>query len=218
MKWGKVLNISAITFSIIAIIDCAPVSEYKVNLLSDDAETRLQAMASLHLLGSRARRAENEIAKVARDDPDPEIRRMALETLGKIKPIMTIEITDAFIFGLNDSDVNVRRSAVIGISFLENYPPNILYTLQRKLGDPDKLVRELTMSAFMRIGSYGVRALLKALCDSSNTVCRLSAVVTLGNLREDARLALKALKYVKEDDSDVEVRKAASDAIKFIKE
>ena len=167
------------------------------------------------MMGKRAKKAAGDLLQLADRDPDPEVRRLAIEALGSIQPKYTIELNDVFIRALNDEDVHIRRATVIAAGMFNNFPPNIITTMQKHLSDPDKLVCELIMSTFERIGKLCVHDLIRAL-DDADTQMRISAAANLGRIGEEAKAAIDELKNVKENDVNPEVREAALKALRAI--
>lgn len=217
--WAQKLVLNLFLFTaFILTIGCGGskklIEGYKNDLKSDNVEIRRKAAENLRALGSDADKAEKELI-AAMKDKDPIVRRYAIEILGDIKPNMSIEFNTVFIWLLNDHDLDVRRAAVVAAGKLTNYPGNIVNTLQRRLADPDRLIREFTMSAFERIGKFGVQALTRALKDPEVKM-RLAAVQTLGRLGPDASKAHENVKLTSTQDEDQEVREAAIHALQFI--
>ncbi len=215
MKWGKLPEGISILFLFLLLIGCSPATQYIPQLSSADPKTRGQAAEALGLLGSESFEAVDKLIHMVRRDPDVEVRRLAVDALGCIQPPMSAELCDAFILAMNDRDIHIRRAGVIAISRFSNFPPNIITMLSKHLTDSDRLVCELVMSVFERIGLLGVRTLLRALEDTDDNQ-RLSAVVTLGRLGEYAESAVDALKEIEGNDSNDTVRKAASEALRVI--
>jgi HEAT repeat protein len=166
-------------------------------------------------MGKRAKRAVNELIPVIINDPDPEIRRLAIEAIGNIKPNISREIMDALVIASNDENVHIRRAAVITAEHFDIFPYTLITLLRRRLGDSDRLVRELAMSVFEKIGTIGVHNLIRGLKDP-NPEMRLTIVVTLGRLGEDATSAVNVLKKIQFDDEDIRVRNAAIKALDTI--
>ncbi|MBN1983601.1 MAG: HEAT repeat domain-containing protein [Chitinivibrionales bacterium] len=200
----------------VMLVACAATPNKKVvNLKSSDVALRREAVIAVGQQGPEAQYAVNDLLMIAVKDEDAEVRRLAIESIGYVKPSLTVELVDAMVLCINDEDVHIRRAAIIAIGNFDNMPPNLVTMLQKRLGDNDRLVRELATSVFERIGKLGVRALVRALADP-NTEMRLNAALILGRLGENAQLALTELKKVEETDESEEVRRAAGQAVIYI--
>ncbi len=200
---------------LIIYFGCTPAAEYLSQLDSQDPQLRGEAALALGLMGSRGMPAVDKLIHIVRRDSDLEVRRLAVDALGMIQPTMTAELCDAFVIALNDEDIHLRRAAVIAIGRFSNFPPNIITMLQKHLNDEDRLVRELVMSTFERIGHLGLRSLIRA-CKDPDDQMRLGAIVTLGRLGEYAQPAVNVLKDIEANDQNSDVKKAAKEALRVI--
>ena len=189
---------------------------YKQNLRSDNIETRREAAENICGMGEKAKEATNDLVEALRDN-DPIVRRYAIEALGNIKPNMTIDFNNKFILVLNDPDLYVRRAAVAAAGKLNTYPGSIITRLQKRLGDSDQLIRELSISTFERIGPYGIRALQRALQDSVAEM-RKTAADVLGRLGPVAQRVREDLVLLQQNDENSDVREAAGKALETIPE
>jgi HEAT repeat protein len=197
------------------IISCSSSLQYSMDLSSKDAAKRQQAVIAISLLGRKAKKSVNELIPVIINDPDPEVRRLAIEAIGNIRPKMTRELLDALTIASHDENVHIRRATVITAERFEEFPYALIHLLRRRLGDSDRLVRELAMSVFEKVGKAGVHNLIRGLKDP-NPDMRLAVVTTLGRMGEDASSAISALKKTHEGDDDVNVKNASGKAIETI--
>lgn len=200
---------------IAVLVGCSATKKNMVLLSSDDASLRKEAIINLGIIGPLAKKSGEFLMPIAKKETDIETRRLAIEALGNIQPVMNAELCDVFVLAMNDENPHIRRAAIIAITKFPNFPPNFINIMQKRLNDPDHLTRELVMSTFERIGKLGIRALKRALKDKDCEI-RLGAVTTLSRLGEEAISAVALLKEVKSDDHDVSVRKAAEDALRVI--
>jgi len=204
-------------FFLVMMSGCLTASKNMAKLSSSDVDERRAAVVELGIMGPKAKAAINDLIEISIKDNDEEVRRLAIEALGCIAPAMTVELNNALILAMNDQNVHIRRAALVALGNFSNFPPNIITILQKHLTDPDQIVRELVMSAFERIGKLGVRDLIRALNDQ-NEQMRLSAVVTLKRLGDNALPAVDALKCVLGSDACQDVRAAAEVTLRIISE
>ena len=200
---------------LVLLSNCVSTIQYTDKFCSDDVNVRRESVVALIMMGKKARGAVNDLMELADRDPDVEVRRLTIEALGSIQPKYTVELNDVFIRALNDKDVNIRRAAVITVGSFDNFPPNIITTMQRHLTDSDRLMRELIMSTFERMGRIGVHDLMRGL-DHADTQMRITSAATLGRIGEEAKAAINKLKNVKENDPDPQVREAVLNALRVI--
>jgi len=189
---------------------------YKQDLKSDTIETRRGAAENICGMGDKAKDIVSDLVE-ALTDKDPVVRRFAIEALGNIKPKMSIDFNNKFIWVINDPDLHVRRAAVIAAGKLDTYPGSIITMLQKRLGDTDKLVRDLSMSTFERIGPFGIRALQRALKDPEAEM-RIAGATVLGRLGPVAARVREDLVIVQQNDENSDVRAAAAKALETIPE
>jgi len=215
MRRIKVPEGIVILLLFIVFLGCSPATQYISQLTDQDPKTRGAAAEALGYMGGDAVLAVDKLIHIVRRDTDLEVRRLAVDALGMIQPTMTAELCDAFIIAMNDEDIHLRRAGVIAISRFSNFPPNIITMLQKHLNDPDRLVRELVMSTFERIGGLGLRTLIRA-CKDPDDQMRLGAIVTLGRLGEYAAPAIDILKDIEQNDGNSDVKKAATEALRVI--
>ena len=201
--------------TLVLLSNCVSTIQYTDKFCSDDVSVRRESVVALIMMGKKAKGAVNDLIVLADRDPDAEVRRLAVEALVAIQQKYTVELNDVFIRALNDKDLHIRRAAVITIGGFDNFPPNVITTMQRHLTDPDRLVRELIMSNFERMGKIGVHDLMRGL-DHADTQMRITATATLGRIGEDAKAAINKLKRVKDNDPDPQVRDAALKALRVI--
>ncbi len=196
-------------------ISCSSTLQYTTQLSSKDIAKRQQAVIALSLMGRKAKKTVNDLIPIILSDPDPEIRRLAIEAIGNIRPKVTRELMDALTVAANDENVHIRRATIITVERFDMFPYSLIALLRRHLGDSDRLVRELAMSVFEKIGSVGVHNLIRGLKDP-NPEMRLAVVTTLGRLGEDATSAISVLKNIQKNDTDEKVKNAAEKAVDTI--
>ena len=214
----KLILASTLLFSISLLsvfLTCSSMAKYSTNLKSSDVPTRRDAIIKVGQLGPKAVELTKQLLELAVSDPDLEVRRLSIEAIGYINPPLSIELVDAMVLCINDEDVHIRRATIIAIGNFSNVPPNLVTMLQKRLGDSDTLIRELAISVFEKIGKLGVRALVRGLSDP-NTDMRLNSALVLGKLGPQAILALNELQRVEIEDESEDVKRAATDAIKYI--
>jgi HEAT repeat protein len=130
------------------------------------------------------------------------------------------ERVQAWAAQLQSPDLNVRRRI---ISVLKQAGPAAeiaVPALTRALGDPDMDVRMGASQALARIGavaSSAVPALIGAL-DDKQSCLREAAAIALGSIGPGARQAALKLQLLSSSDSDVLVRRLASDALQKIQQ
>jgi HEAT repeat protein len=215
----SIVNSTIIITIILFSLFCSSVKElegYKQNLRSDNIETRRDAAEKICGMGNRARSASYDLME-ALTDKDPIVRRYAIEALGDLRPKMTIDYNNKFIWVINDPDLHVRRAAVVAAGKLETYPGSIITMLQKRLGDSDQLVRELSISTFERIGPFGLRALQRAIKDPDAEMRKIGALV-LGRLGPIAGRVREDLVLLQQNDENNDVRTAAAKALETIPE
>jgi HEAT repeat protein len=96
----------------------------------------------------------------------------------------------------------VRRAAVVAIVKLGTFPSTAFPPYVRRLGDPDSLVRELTISSITDLGRDAVPTLRRALEDSS-AATRAGAARALGLLGKEGLSASNALKEASNDEEEM---------------
>ncbi len=204
-----------VILSLLLTTGCSSLQFHRVQLSSKDVNKRKEAVVSLSLMRSKAKKASEDLIPLILHESDPEVRRLAIEAIGNLKPKITRELSDALMIASNDEDVHIRRAAVISAEQFDFFPYTIIALIQKRLGDSDQMVRELAMSAFEKIGKLGVHSLIRALPRATPEM-RVTIITTLGRLGEDASTALVKLKEVQSKDSDERVREAASQAVRVI--
>jgi HEAT repeat protein len=218
MRFKKNLFIFYTGFLIFPLMaSCSSSKVLKDQLFSNDPTERKEAVVRLADKGIHNRENVATLVKLATWEKDVSVRCAAIEAISKLNPELKGNVIDLYTFAINDSNVLIRRVAIASLQDLTVYPYLLINKLQKRLGDSDKLVRDLTMSIFERIGGMGVSMLLKALKDAENPEMRLSAVVTMGRIGPSARYAVPTLKKIEGSTSESNtMKKAASDAVKYI--
>ena len=161
-------------------------------LKDEDAKTRLEAAESLGSIGPAAAAAVPALITLLKDerkvliaeavqaewgfeaDYTPEVRRCAVEALGRIGPAAMPALLNA----LGDQEEGVRRCAV---EALGRIGPAAMPALLNALGDQEEGVRRRAVEALGRIGPAAMPALLNALGDQEEGVrgCAAEALVEM---------------------------------------
>jgi HEAT repeat protein len=156
-----------------------------------DGQLRYRAALILYYIGPEARGAASELIG-ALQDPNPEVRRVAANTLGHFagdpKVIRTLK------GGLEDSNPSVRRAALASLSAVQE-ESRITEFAARLLEDSDAGVRRDAAQLLKNLGSAATPAipsLVNALRDENDDVLRFAAQA-LGRIGPKARQALPAL-------------------------
>jgi HEAT repeat protein len=104
-----------------------------------DGSTRLAAITSLMAVQQALQPLQPALIKLTRD-PDPEVRRQALERLQQLRqPAPPVPV---FLSSLADPDASVRLAAVSALGSVANLPPAGVDRLGQMLKDPDPKVSE----------------------------------------------------------------------------
>jgi HEAT repeat protein len=120
--------------------------------------------------------AVERLISILRDN-DVNVRRMAANTLGKIKDVLAIEPLS---LSLNDGQASVRQEAVKAL--MEIGGESVELPLMRALRDGDENVRSTAAEALGELGDPGaVVALINALKDHNSAV-RVAAIRALGKI------------------------------------
>ena len=105
-------------------------------------------------------------------DPDPRVRRVAADVLGKLRdPDVTAPLRGA----LADVDAGVRTAAVTSLGHLGN--PSLIPDITRRLDDPDAAVRSAAVHAIRALG--GSTSVLEPLLDDADHQVRAEAAASL---------------------------------------
>jgi HEAT repeat protein len=121
---------------------------------------------------------------------------------------------------LQSPDLTVRRRIVTVLKQAGPAAGIAVPALSAALSDPDMDVRMGASQALARIGSVAspaVPALINAL-DDKQSCLRESAAIALGRIGSGARQAAPKLQLLSSSDSDVLVRRLASDALQKIQQ
>lgn len=229
MKRIKTINTFVGTLLLLTLsINCLTASKfsrkYSPKLFTEDANTQLETLMDISLMGPEAVIATDDLIKLFMKERNAEVRRMCLEALGAIKADLgSREVNYTFILGMNDEDTYVRYAAIAIIEELNVVPVNFIPYLQKRLADSDPLVRDVAMRTFQRLERLGVRTLIGALKYPEMRVC---AAITLGRLGKADRLsehdccdAIKKLEEIQQNDGEnEELRIAVAQALKDISE
>ncbi len=116
-------------------------------LASQESDVRWAAARILVDLGRLHREALPVAVGLARTDPNPEVRRMALFCLRELAPEEPVTV-DALLDASQDADRQVRRAALASMAALRAPSPEIAARLAQVLeDDPDPAARRLAAAA-----------------------------------------------------------------------
>lgn len=206
------------------------------------AEPRWYAADVLGQIGEPARAAGPALV-AALQDPDPTVRKVAVQSVGKLAPEVpgaVPALVELFPdvgavraiaeFGLaagdavpkltallDDPDPTVRRNAARTLGRIGDAAKSAIPALTARLADPDPPVRQYAARALGWIGPAAastIPELVKLLADP-DPVARQGAVAALGDLGPIAKGELAAVQAMK-DDLDKEVQAAANRAERLI--
>lgn len=136
------------------------VYEEMVSLLEDDASSeRLRYYSVQTLLKGADPRNPEMLARVARQDPDWQLRSLAIRGLAEQEELSG-EALHALIQASSDEDRFVRSSAVQGLGRVAETEPAARRALVDRLGDPDRKVRQLAVRSLARARTLPVRVAL----------------------------------------------------------
>jgi HEAT repeat protein len=190
-------------------------------LQNDDLQSL--AVAVIQRLGPKAKDAVPALIDELKD-PSPEYRHEVEFALGAIGPDAKAAVP-ALIKEMQDEDPRVRRTACYALGKIGPAASEAIPTLQKNLTSDDKLLKLASIWALLRIEvgdqpiqKMAIEPLTKALEESDRDLVKIEAARALGDIGPMAKEAVPALeKQVKESESP-EVRTAASEALKKIKQ
>ena len=206
----------------------------------DGSDTdRVRAVRTLGNLGTPARKAVPDLAKVLREGR-PELRSAAAKALGQIgKPAVPVliealrdedgavrlqtaralgragpdakEAVAALIASLKDGRESVRQAAADALGEMGPDAKEAASPLTRLFHDPSPQMRQHARAALGQIGPTAVEPLCAALNADKREV-RLDALQTLALFGREAKAAVPSLRQALQDD-DPKIRAAAADAL-----
>ncbi|MGH7171841.1 MAG: HEAT repeat domain-containing protein [Gemmataceae bacterium] len=175
----------------------------------EDVETRLDAIKTLMLFGSQAKRAVPALRHAMKDE-DHRIRAAAAEALGK----MELDAADAvpeLLDALKDKNRQVHKKAANALVLLTMAGvPDLLEKVRKAENKHAWLAPALQVNLAIKAANP-LTPLLKDLKDKDPQV-RSKAALTLGSLGPQAQPAVRALTKILSDDN-VQVRLSAAMAI-----
>lgn len=116
-------------------------------LASNDPDVRWTAARILVDLGRLHQEALPVAVALARTDPSPEVRRMALFCLRELAPDDPVTV-DTLLESSRDADLLVRRAALTSMAGLQAPPPKIAERLAQAVeAEPDAATRRLAAAA-----------------------------------------------------------------------
>lgn len=184
-------------------------------LRDPDLAIRLATIDVLEMFGTVARSAAPDLVQSLRD-PNRFVRWAAARTLGKMAPVAPEQVVPGLAYLLNDADLDLRMQAA---NSLGSYGPDAraaVPALTQTVARGDGEIRRAAMLALAAIGPENSRTAIPAITQElthHNPQVRQTAAQVLGRFGPAARSAERALMERAEQDSDVDVRKAASDAL-----
>jgi HEAT repeat protein len=185
-----------------------------VALQDPESRVRLAVLDVLETMAEDAGSATGVLIKVL-NDPDPFVRWSAMRTLSRIGPAKGVAAVEPLTRHFNDRDLDVRLASMQVIERFGAAGKDAVPALINELRFEDPQVR---LSALRALGGIGeaAQAAVPAVADSlshSDVRVRRMAAEVLGRFGPATRLkAEEPLKKALED-SDADVRKAASDAL-----
>ena len=155
--------------------------------LLPDATYSAEAGLALSFMGSAA----VPVLKDAVSDDDPDVRKEALRSLGKLRERASIDpqvVIPTLIAALDDGEAEVREVAVTYLGIVRDSPAKEVPALTNALADDDAAVRAAAATA---LGAYGpeaesaLPALRKATKDADEQVQREAgrAIITISEKR-----------------------------------
>ncbi len=184
-------------------------------LRDPDLAIRLSTIDVLEMFGTAARSAAPDLVTALRD-PNRFVRWAAARTLGKIAPVDPEQVVPGLAYLLNDQDLDLRLQAANSLGLYGPEARAAVPALTRTVARGDGEIRRAAMLALAAIGPENSRAAIPAITQQlthENPQVRQTAAQVLGRFGPAARSAEPALMERAGQDSDVDVRKAASDAL-----
>ncbi len=174
-------------------------------------EAPLRRMMAVHALGAIDVKAYEQIIMRALEDPEPDVRRVALEALGRHCPIPAA-YQDRIEKMASDPDSEVR---LVVISILGNCDAARLDTcLLRGLDDPDTWVKARCIESLGRRGIEPAVPRLIEMLGDSNPLIVIKTVEALG--QAGGELAFRAL-FGLIDHENPDIQQAAEEAVEKIR-
>ena len=190
-------------------------------LQNDDLQAL--AVAVINRLGPKAKDAVPALIDEMKD-PNPEYRReveFALATIGPDAKAAVPALTKA----LGDDDLRVRRTACYALGKIGPAAVDAIPELQKGLTSDDKLLKVASLWAMLRIKvgdqviqKMAIEPLTKALEESDRDLVKVEAARALGDIGPMASAAVPALEKLANESESADVRKAAAEAIKKIRQ
>ena len=203
------VTIGEATPSDLTAADTAPVADDSVDDLlatlenGDAADRRRTALA---LADRRASdRVERALSRAVRDDPDPDVRQFAVESLGKLA---TDELSTAVRDALADENPWVRAEAVVVLD--DHDRVGHADVIEECLDDDHHAVRRNAIVSLAKHRGEALLGTLLAFVDDDSERVREWVAEFLGGIDDDR--ARDALTELTDDDSDI-VAEAAANAL-----
>ena len=186
--------------------------------LHDSAHSEMRYYAALVLgrLGTAAGAGTAEALAESLDDPDPRVRAVALDALGKLG-LGASPAVDAILARTHDKEPGVRLKAFETLMRVQDPDTAMVNLLGSALADSTSSVRSgvAYLLAGLRARAAAAAPALAALLRDPDTEVRSAAAFALGEIGPAACAALPALRAA-QNDSDREVRTRARVAISRI--
>jgi HEAT repeat protein len=186
-----------------------------LGLQDPDLAIRLATIDVLEMFGYVARSGAPALVKALRD-PNRFVRWAAARTLGKMAPTAPELVVPGLASLLNDRDLDLRIQAANSLGLYGPEARAAVPMLTQTVSRGDGEIRRAAMMALAAIGPDNSRAAIPAITGElthHNPQVRQAAAQVLGRFGPAARSAEPALMERAEVDSDIDVRKAASDAL-----
>jgi HEAT repeat protein/S1-C subfamily serine protease len=183
-----------------------------VEFLKDSSpDIRRLGATLLVKLGPEGKEAAPALAGVLKD-PDPFVRRIALEALAKYGPDAKPAVA-ALRDVLHGKDKGLQLAALNVVVQLGEAGADVVPEVIEILAEP--VLKETAVTALVKIGKPAIPALVEALRDN-NPKIRAGACRALGDIGPDAKTASTIQLNGLQRDKDVDVRDAATDALRKI--
>ena len=180
-----------------------------------DRLVRLSAATALGRIDANAKSAPR-LAAVLRSDPDPDVRRLAAQTLLKFG-VGSAPVCDVLLESVSkESAPEIRQMVLAALGLLDGEAKKTGPSFVRALKDDDARCRVMAVRGLGRQSArfkQAIPALIESLKDDAIEV-RLAATQELGQAAADPSKVLPALKATAKSDPRSVVREAAAEAVK----
>ena len=181
------------------------------------------AVAVIHRLGPKAKAAVPALIDEL-NDPNPEYRREVEFALATIGPDAKAAVP-GLIKELSDQDPRVQRTAAYALGKIGPDAVDAVPDLQKSLNSDDKFMKVASLWALLHIKvgdevirKMAIEPLTQALGETDKDLVKIEAANALGDMGPMAAGAIPALEKLTGESESPDVRKAAADAIKKIRQ